>query len=96
MVTLDEILNEATKDGRICPKPRQWDRIWKALPNRKRKGGGWSPPLPLVLSGWWYSDDDEKRQRFKEHIFWAYEHNSLDKIAGIIFNLKPDDWHTGK
>jgi len=74
--------------------PPEWNTIWKLLPNRKRVGSvGWSPPLPLILAGWVYTSDAEKRQRFEEHIHWAYEHHALHKINRLIRGLSEEQWH---
>jgi hypothetical protein len=52
MVMLDEVLKEANRDGRICPQPTKWNELWEMLPNKKRKGAGWEPALPLILAAW--------------------------------------------
>ena len=94
MTTLEEIMAEATKDGRVCLLPDLWNQLWKLLPNRRRQGGGWEPPLPLILGAWGHTSDSEKRKRFHLHLRWASEHGALDTVASLISNLKPKDWHT--
>ncbi len=93
MHTLPEVLAEATKMGRVCPKPEHWNRLWSLLPNRRRLGAGWEPPLPLILGAWGHTTDEEKRERFHGHIQWADSSDSLESIAQFIFRLNPDDWH---
>ncbi len=95
MRTLDDILREVTRNGRVCPKPDHWNRLWEMLPARRREGLGWHPPLPLILAGWWESSDSEKRERFHSHIRWAKDQGALDQIVSFIIALKPEDWHTG-
>jgi len=92
--TLEEVLNEASKDRRVCPQPPHWHHLWKLLPDRRQQGAGWRPPLPLILAAWWETSDEQKRQRFHDHIRWAEQHGALDRVAELIFNLAPDDWHT--
>ena len=38
------------ENSRVCPMPQRWNALWELLPNRKRVGGGWEPPLPLILA----------------------------------------------
>jgi hypothetical protein len=92
--TLKEILAEASKDKRVCPRPHHWNRIWGILLNRKQKGGAGKPPVPLILGAWWDSSNEEKRKRFHEHIRWAERHGALSIIGDLIFSLAPEDWHT--
>lgn len=93
-MTLEEVIAEASKDGRVCPQPAVWNRLWEVLPDRRRQGGGWEPPLPLILGAWWYSSDAAKQERFHLHIRWAQEHGALDTVARLLASLKPEDWHT--
>ncbi|MGI8424346.1 MAG: hypothetical protein ACR2NO_09605 [Chloroflexota bacterium] len=91
--SLDDVLREATRDGRVCPKPQQWNRLWELLPDRQRQGSGWQPPLPLILAAWWEVTDAEKRERFHLHIRWAYERGALSVVADFIRGLRSEDWH---
>jgi len=52
MTTLDEIIEFAQAEGRICPVPTRWNELWEMLPDCKRVGFGWEPPLPLTLAAW--------------------------------------------
>jgi len=94
MTTVEEIMDAATKAGRVCPQPGEWHRLWELLPDRRRKGAGWNPSLPLILAAWNNTSDAEKRDRFHLHLRWAQEHNALAQITDFITNLKPEDWHT--
>ena len=93
MMSIEEVVAESSKDGRVCPQPRQWNKLWKLLPNRRRaKHGGWEPPLPLILAMWTEATDEEKRERFETHIRWAHEHDALDRIAKYLDRLDSTDW----
>ena len=50
---LDALLRDWAAQGRVCPQPQAWQRLWDMLPGKHRTGGGWSPPLPLILAGVW-------------------------------------------
>jgi hypothetical protein len=94
MTTLEELIAEASKNGRVCLLPIPWNRLWQLLPNRRRVGVGWEPPLPLILAAWWESSDNNKRERFHFHLRWASEHGAIDSVADLLSNMKPEDWHT--
>jgi hypothetical protein len=93
MTTLEHLMVEANKDGRVCPQPVVWDRLWELLPDRRRVGSGWEPPLPLVLAGWWEASDSDKRDRFYLHLRWAFERGAIEPVATLISSMKPEDWY---
>jgi hypothetical protein len=93
--TVDQVLEEAFKNNRVCPLPPYWNELWNMLPNRHRQGAGWSPSLPLILAAWHESSDPAKKSRFEEHIRWADTHGVLNETHQFIANLSEDRWHHG-
>ncbi len=93
MVTLEQALEEAQKNNRVCPQPLKWKELYELLPNTKRKGNGWEPSLPLILAAWGNTPAMLKILRLREHIEWAFEHGCLDDILVFLQNLKEDEWH---
>lgn len=65
---LSFLLEYVQANGRICPVPQRWSQLWEMLPGRRRVGGGWNPPLPLILGAWHYTTGLEKMLRLREHI----------------------------
>jgi hypothetical protein len=49
---LHDLLNYVRDNRRVCPVPQRWNELWEMLPDRKRVGNGWEPPLPLILAAW--------------------------------------------
>lgn len=94
MASLQQLIEEVTAHGRVCPQPRCWNQLWDLLPDRRRVGHGWEPPAPLFLAAWWETSDAEKQQRFNAHLQWAHAHGALDAVATYLNTLEPDDWHT--
>ena len=80
-------------EHRVCPQPRHWTKLWDLLPDKKRDGAGWEPPLPLILAVWHITSDAQKRERLSLHIRWAAEHGALDAVAAFIGSLDPSQWH---
>lgn len=93
--TLDDVLNEAKRDGRICPLPMKWKELWEMLPEKKRRGAGWEPSLPLILAAWHDTPHLSKIIRLQEHIHWADEHGVLPEVYDFLRNLKAEDWYYG-
>ena len=97
MSTLEQALEEAKRNNRVCPQPQRWNELYELLPNKKRKGNGWVPALPLILAAWWDTPAMSKMIRLREHIEWASEHGGLDIIYEFMKNLKEDEWfHIGE
>jgi len=92
MATLEETLEEAQKNYRVCPQPQKWNELYELLPNKQRKGNGWEPSLPLILAAW-EEPALSKMLRLREHIEWASEHGCLDAIYVFLMNLKEEEWY---
>ena len=90
-MTLDELVEFCTDENRVCPLPRHWHKLWVMLPNRKPRGVGWEPPLPLILAAW-EASDSAKRARLKVHLEWASSNGVLEKLL-IYLALSDDDWY---
>lgn len=63
------------------------------LPDKKRKGGGWEPALPLILAAWSDTSALQKMVSFREHIEWASDHGDLDLVYRFIAELPENEWH---
>jgi hypothetical protein len=93
---LNDLLSYCTSNGRVCPLPRKWDRLWKMLPNTRRVGAGWEPSLPLILAAW-DSPDDMKSDRLKTHIEWAHQQQALERVDEYLRSVLEEDWlHKGE
>ena len=47
------LLEYCRQNGRVCPKPVHWDRLWKLLTNRRHlRLGAWKPSGPIILARW--------------------------------------------
>jgi hypothetical protein len=93
MVTIDEVLKEIQKNNRVCPQPKKWNELFQMLPNKRRKGNGWEPALPLILAAWWDTPPMSKMLRLQEHIEWASKEGCLEEIHKFLSELKEEDWY---
>ena len=89
----ESLLLFCTENGRVCPQPMFWNKLYSKLPEKTRVGSRWNPPLPLILGAWEFASDEDKAERFKEHIDWAKDHNSLDVIDRFLRGLNEEEWH---
>lgn len=85
----------ADQNGWICPQPPRWSVLWEMLPNRKRVGSGWNPPLPLILAAWWEASDAQKRDRFLDHLRWADDYGIANEVLSYLKSLSLEDWFNG-
>jgi hypothetical protein len=93
MTQLDDLLVFAKSEGRVCPQPPHWNKLYQLLPNTKTKGAGRDPANPLILAAWWDSSDEQKRERLSTHIHWAADQGALDTVAAFLRSLSKDQWH---
>ena len=93
---LEKRIDEIATTGWICPQPMRWNEIYEKLPNRTRKGGGWNPPLPLILAAWWETSPRQKKERFLQHLAWAERERVLESTIDELSALADEDWYLGE
>ncbi len=75
--------------------PMRWKELYDLLPDKRRVGAGWVPPLPLIL-GAWPEPALLKMLRLEEHLRWACDHEVLNKVDQFLRGLSEIDWfHVG-
>lgn len=93
---LESLIQFVQENNRICPKPNLWNKLWQILPNKKRVGAGWEPPLPLILGAWWLSSGSEKQLLLIEHLKYAASNGVLEQVDSFLRGLDEDEWaHIG-
>ena len=92
---LNSLIAYGSENGRVCPLPVPWNELWEMLPERRREGFGWQPPLPLILAAWGNSSSEDKRQRLHEHLAWALAHGALNEVDAYLRGLSEDQWLHG-
>jgi len=93
MENYGELWELCTKNKRIVPQPQKWNELYRKLKNtRKKPGGGFEPPAPLILAAWYESSVDEKQYRLCEHLRWAIAQDQEEEIVLFLKSLKEEDW----
>jgi len=89
---LKDLLDYVRENRRVCPLPQRWNELWEMLPDHKRVGNGWEPPLPLILAAWWDTPAMLKMLRLEEHIRYADAHGLLPEVDRYLRDLKEEEW----
>jgi hypothetical protein len=89
---LADLVALCSTNGRVCPMPEEWQQLWEMLPAKERIGGGWKPPLPLILAAWWDTTPLDKRRRLQQHLAYAKENGVLPQVATFLKSLPEDRW----
>jgi hypothetical protein len=92
-VKLQDLLSLASREGRVCPKPPAWRRLYELLPEKRRDGYGAIPPEPLMFEAWNAASDEQKRERLIEHFAWAENHRALHALHVCLNAMREDEWH---
>lgn len=96
-VMLQSLKTYVRSERRVCPMPQRWKELWEMLPERRRVGGGWEPPLPLILDGWWHTSAQEKMLRLQQHLEYAAAHGVLEEVDAFLRALPEAEWaHLGE
>jgi hypothetical protein len=88
-LTVDDVLQEARRNNRVCPKPAVWQRLYEWLPNK----GEQLAAAPTTRTEWERLAPLEKRSRLREHIEWAAVQGVLQKVHEALQRLPEDRWH---
>lgn len=88
-LTVAEVMVEARKNNRVCPKPVLWQQLYEMLPDRRRS----EPTPPLLGAAWDGTPCIPKRICFREHIEWAASRGCLQQVFAFMKSLPESDWH---
>lgn len=89
---LESLLSYVQEHERVCPMPNRWNSLWELLPNRRRVGGSWDPPPPLILAAWSFSSALDKRIRLIGHIHYAEANGTLAEVDRFLRALPESQW----
>jgi len=93
---LKKLLDYCQSDGRVCPFPDEWQRVWNRLPaDKKRQTNNLRPnfpPTPLVLGGW-HSLKQKKREHLLVQIYWSSIHGGFNKVSKYLMGLEDSRWY---
>lgn len=93
-VSLDQVLLEARKSNRVCPRPAHWQVFYELLLGGQESRAGLTPPIPMAA--WRSTPSLSKRMCLREQIEWAAANGRLAEAYAFIKKLPEDQWqHMG-
>jgi hypothetical protein len=85
-----ELLVEGmAQDGIVCPEPRTWDGLWRAMNGT----GTGNLSLPLILAAWSQTTDRQKRGRFVEQLATVDQAGAGPELIEAIGGIASSQWH---
>jgi hypothetical protein len=90
---LISLLHFVASEGRVCPHPQYWNKLWKTLRGNEENDIGYRLPPPLILAAWWHSSNADKQARLREHIEYAAIEGRLDEVDSYLRKLPLSRWH---
>jgi hypothetical protein len=88
----DLLLEFVRSNGRVCPQPAAWQKLFQALPQKTR----FDPAPPPLGDAWHATNDVDKTSRLVEHIQWAAEHGGFREVNNFLRTLSEKDWYRGE
>lgn len=89
ILNVEDVLLEARRNNRICPKPLVWRRLYEWLPNKCDQ----LAHVPATREEWEQLGPLDKRARLREHIEWAAVQGVLQKVHDALKALPEERWH---
>lgn len=89
---LEDVLFEARRYNRVCPRPEPWKTLHATLLEAEPKAHKTLPPV-LTGSAWDKTPSLSKRMVFREQLEWAEKHGCLALAAERIKALPEDAWY---
>ena len=94
-VTVEDVMVEARKNNRVCPKPTQWAALFGKF-REWAPAGAHLPPPPLSGDSWQRTPPLAKRMAFRAHVEWAEEQQCLTQLLRFLRQLAEGEWqHMG-
>lgn len=91
-VTLDEVLTEARRRNRVCPRPIWWEELYARLPEWATQGATLPRP-PLSGDSWDRTPALAKRMSFRDHVEWCDQERCLPQLLDFLKALPEEAWY---
>lgn len=92
-LTAQDVMVEARRFNRVCPKPDEWMALYEMLPGKVQQGRLWQPPPPVTGPAWAVTPPMAKRIVLRDHIEWAEQHGALGPVMTFLQSLAESQWH---
>lgn len=96
-VCLEDAVELARSNNRVCLRPQRWDELRAMLPSRKTVHGLQKPPPAVTGAMWAATPERAKRICFREHMEWAERVDVLEPVMEFLRSVPEEDWlHAGE
>ncbi|MBL0419606.1 hypothetical protein JI739_04505 [Ramlibacter sp. AW1] len=89
-LTVQDVMVEARRFNRVCPKPADWQRLHQLLPVDR---SGRPAPAPVSGGAWQATGAMPKRMRLRDQVEWAEAHGELNAVMDFLKSLSEAQWH---
>lgn len=89
-VSVQDVMVEARRFNRVCPKPAEWERLHALLPLGPN---GRPAPAPISGAAWKATPAMPKRMRLRDQVEWADQYGGLDAVMAFLKGLSEQQWH---
>lgn len=90
-IEIGDVLIEARRGNRVCPKSPQWQQLHELLQQLGQGAPGLTPPT--ATSAWAITSAMAKRACFREQLEWADRVGCLPQAYAFIKALPQAHWH---
>ena len=91
--TADLVFALAQVNGRVCPLPPVWEKLYQRLPVEQRGLQVVRAPFPIERRRWDATTDEDKALRLKEQLAWAEERGGLYAVQRFLHEMDEAEWH---
>jgi hypothetical protein len=88
-----DVMAEARRFNRVCPRPEAWLRLYELIPGKITSGPQWQPSPPVPAQAWRATSDMPKRMCLRDQVEWAEHHGALDVVMQFLQSLPEEQWH---
>lgn len=89
---IDELMIEARRNNRVCPRLEDWQTLYALLPGKQEVDGRMQPPPPISPQAWRVTSAMVKRLCLRDHLEWAVSHDAVVPVLMFLRKLPEDNW----
>jgi hypothetical protein len=89
---VDELMIEARRNNRVCPRLDDWGKLYDMLPGKEVVDGKLLPPPPISPQAWRVTSAMVKRLCLRDHLEWAASHDAVVPVLIFLRGLPEANW----
>lgn len=89
---VDELMVEARRNNRVCPRLEDWQKLYEMLPGKQLVDGKMVPPPPISPQSWRVTSAMVKRLCLRDHLEWAASNDAVMPVLIFLRKLPEEHW----